>query len=128
MAKRPKQRRSLDEILQATSDSLFPAKLGKKQVKVDSKDVDGDTPLHVMVARGDRFACQALIEAGASVDAIGDMGQTPLHVAISCSYPEIVELLLDAGARTDIVSEFGESQLQKAKMKGGEIARLVARS
>ncbi|WP_211315749.1 ankyrin repeat domain-containing protein [Isoalcanivorax indicus] len=128
MAKRSKQRMTLEEILQATSDSLFPAERGKRLVAVNSTDVDGDTPLHVMAVRGDSFACQALVDAGADVNAIGDMGQTPLHVAISRGYIEIVELLLRAGARTDIQSEFGETQLEKAKKKGGEIARLVARA
>ena len=117
---------SLEEILQATSDVLFPADIGKRQVKIDSTDMDGDTPLHVMASRGDRFACQVLVDAGAEVNAVGDMGQTPLHVAISRGCIETVELLLRAGARTDIISEFGESQLEMARKKGGEIARLVA--
>jgi len=128
MAKRPKKRMDLEEILQATSDALFPAELGKKRIEVNSKDVDGDTPLHVMVSRGDSFACHALVDAGAEVNAVGDMGETPLHVAISQGYIEIVELLLNSGAKTDVRSEFGETQIDKARKKGGEVARLVLRA
>ena len=125
MAKRPKVRMSLEEILQSISVTLFPAEMGAARVHVCSRDVDGDTPLHVMAMRGDRYACQALVDAGADVDAVGDMGQTPLHIAITYDHIEIIDLLLRAGARTDIVSEFGETPLQKASNKGGEIARLV---
>lgn len=127
MAKRAKRRMTLEEILQATSDSLFPSELGSKPVLVNSKDSDGDTPLHVMAMRGDVFACQALVDAGAEINAIGDMGQTPLHVAISQGYVEIVELLLAAGAKTDIQSEFGETPAEKANKKGRDIGRLLAR-
>lgn len=125
MAKRSKVRASLEEILQSVSVTLFPAEMGAERVHVCSRDVDGDTPLHVMAMRGDRYACQILIDAGADLDAVGDMGLTPLHMAIAYDHIEILDLLLRAGARTDIISEFGETPFQKAISKGGEIARLV---
>ena len=78
----PKQRSSLEEILASTSDTLFPAELGEAPVAIDSADCDGDTPLHVMVWRKDRYAVDLLIEAGANVNAVGDMSETPLHVAV----------------------------------------------
>lgn len=57
-----KQRATLDEILASTSVILFPAALGKKRVTVDSRDCDGDTPLHVMVWQKNRYAVNLLIE------------------------------------------------------------------
>lgn len=78
----PKQRATLDEILAATSDILYPEDLGKRRVTIDSADRNGDTPLHVMVWRKDRYAVSLLIEKGADVNAIGDMSETPLHIAI----------------------------------------------
>lgn len=122
-----KKRRSLDEILQSTSDVLFPAEMGEKIVAVDSRDVCGDTPLHVMTWRSDRHAVKLLIEAGADVNAIGDMSEAPVHIAIRKGDKEIVDVLLSAGAATDIRSEFDETVLQAAEKVGGEMHKLVKR-
>jgi uncharacterized protein len=118
------QRRSLSEILQSTSDVLFPEQMGKAAVELDSKDVDGDTPLHVMVWRGDRDAVEVLIAAGARIDAVGDMGQTPLHVAVMRADEHISELLLRAGASPNIRSEFGDTPGELAESKGGTMQKL----
>ncbi|WP_338438814.1 ankyrin repeat domain-containing protein [Synechococcus elongatus] len=110
---------SLEEILQSCSDVLFPAEMGCRKVEIHSTDCDGDTPLHVMVRRADLPAVLALIEAGANVNAIGDMGETPLHIAVRQELEAIVKALLEAGANPDIKSEFGETpREQAAKLKG----------
>lgn len=128
MTQPTKQRQSLEEILQSTSDTLFPAGMGKTRVSVTSTDSDGDTPLHVMVWRGDRYAVDLLIPSGADVNAVGDMGQTPLHIAVSRGDEHIIESLLRAGARADIRSEFGKTALESAMDKGGAIRQLFRRS
>ncbi|QPH54853.1 ankyrin repeat domain-containing protein [Pontivivens ytuae] len=127
MAKRPKDRtwRSLDEVLQSTVDTLFPHKMGKHQVKVNSRDSCGDTPLHVIVRRGDLHGVRLLIEAGADVNAIGDMGETPLHVAVGQGSPDVVEALLRAGARDDIRSEFDDTPREKMEQFHPELKRLL---
>ncbi|MGH1460439.1 MAG: ankyrin repeat domain-containing protein [Neptuniibacter sp.] len=122
----PKKRLSLEEILASTSDTLFPAELGEKPVTIESTDCDGDTPLHVMVWRNDRYAVDALIEAGANIDAIGDMTQTPLHIAVGKEDLYIIEELLKAGAKTNIRSEFNETAYERALKKGGEIVKLFS--
>jgi ankyrin repeat protein len=119
-----RDQRTLEEILQSTSDVLFPAELGDRQVSLDSTDCDGDTPLHVLVWRKDRHAVDVLIAAGADVNAVGDMGETPLHVAVAQGDEAIIRSLLRAGARTDIRSEFGQTAAERAMAKGGGIARL----
>jgi ankyrin repeat protein len=111
----------LEEVLQSTSDVLFPAKMGKAKVKINSRDCDGDTPLHVMMWRSDHYGAELLINAGADINAVGDMGETPLHVAISKEDLFLIELLLRKGARTDIKSEFNETAQEKAKKKGKQI-------
>ena len=110
--------RTLNEVLKSTSDSLFPAELGKAEVRIDSADCDGETPLHVLIWRGDVEGALLLIENGANIDAIGDMGETPLHVAISKNEKRVIDALLEVGARTDIVSEFGQTQAEKARQYG----------
>jgi uncharacterized protein len=119
-----KGRRSLDEILRSTSDVLFPGEMGQRVVEVNSHDVDGDTPLHVMTWRGDCYAVRLLIEAGAAIDAIGDMGQTPLHVAVMREDESIAELLLRAGASPDVRSDFGDTPRELAEKQDGSMLRL----
>jgi len=125
MSNKAKGRRSLKEILQSASDVLFPAELGKKQVEINSKDCEGDTPLHIMAWRKDRYAVDMLIKSGADVKAIGDMGETPLHVAILQEDERIIVSLLKAGARFDIPSEFNETAFERAVKKGGSIKKLL---
>ena len=74
--------RTLNEVLRSKSDNLFPAELGEAPVYIDSTDCDGDTPLHVLIWRGDTDGALLLIKHGAPINAIGDMGETPLHIAI----------------------------------------------
>ena len=123
----PKLRATLEEILASTSDVIFPAELGGHPVAIDSTDCDGDTPLHVMVRRKDRYAVNQLIQAGANVDAVGDMSETPLHVAVGQGDLPIIEALLKAGAKTNIRSEFNETAAERAEKMEGEIAKLFSR-
>jgi len=120
-----KERKSLEEILQSVSDVMFPAELGEKQVFVDSRDVEGDTPLHVMTWREDFYGAKVLIDAGADVNAVGDMGETPLHVALTNKNEELTELLLKSGANPDIRSEFEETAREKAEVLGGVFKKLM---
>ena len=118
-----KNERTLEDILQSTSETLFPAEMGKKVVKLNSKDSDGDTPLHIMAGRNDKDAVERLVEAGANIDATGDMGETPLHVALRTESIRSIEALLFSGARTNIKNEFGESAQEVMKRKGGNIEK-----
>lgn len=127
MPKRPKKRMSLAQILASCSDTLFPAEMGKAPVTVDSRDVDGDTPLHVMVRRGDAYAVRQLIEAGADVQAVGDMSETPLHIALRLPDLTIAAALLAAGASVTPISEFGQSPQDIATERGGDALKLVKR-
>ncbi len=124
MSKRPKKRASLAEILASCSDTLFPAELGAAPVSVDSRDVDGDTPLHVMLWRGDVHAVIALIDAGADVNAVGDMSETPLHIAVRNEDVAGIEALLHAGADPDRMSEFGETPKMMADQASAPVRRL----
>lgn len=110
--------RTLREVLQSTSAALFPASLGNAAVEIDSTDSDGDTPLHVLIRRGETDGALLLIQSGAPINAVGDMGETPLHVAVAKSNATVVRALLAKGARSDIVSEFGETARQKAAKVG----------
>ena len=123
MSKKPKTREMLEEILASCSDTLFPEQMGQAAVNIDSCDVDGDTPLHVMLWRNNTYGALSLIEAGADVNAVGDMSETPLHVAVRKANIEVIEALLKRGARLTARSEFGNTPLQMAENAGGEIKR-----
>jgi uncharacterized protein len=116
--------RRLEDVLQSTSDVLFPEQLGEKQVDISSRGLEGDSPLHVLVWRKDVFGAQLVVTAGADVDAIGDMGETPLHVAVAQRCLPLIEMLLRAGARADIRSEFGLTASEMADTAGGDIGLL----
>ncbi len=128
MPRREKKRATLEEILASTSDALFPADLGKRAVSLSSQDCDGDTPLHVMVWRKDAYAVKVLVDAGANIDAPGDMGETPLHIAVSQKCPEVIQILLDAGAKTNIRSEFNVTAAERAAKEGREILKLFRKN
>ncbi len=116
--------RKIEDILQSTSDSLFPDELGKAKVSIDSTDCDGDTPLHVLIWRDDTEGSLYLIAHGAPIDAVGDMGETPLHVAISRKNTKAIKALLEAGARTDCISECGQTAKAKAIQYGVQLENL----
>jgi hypothetical protein len=119
---------SLHELLQSTSDSLFPAELGDREVALDSHDCVGDTPLHVLLWRRDVRGVRMLVAAGADVNAIGDMSETPLHIAVRGGLVEAVATLLAAGADPDIRSEFGETPRECAYKSGDEMADCFKRA
>ncbi len=126
MSKRLKQRQSLEEILASCSDTLFPAQMGKAKIEVNSVDVDGDTPLHVLTRRGNTYGIKLLLEAGAYVNALGDMSETPLHIAMRQGDAEVIALLLGCGADPDIMSEFDQTPRSIAQEHGGDIRRLLS--
>ena len=89
-----------------------------------SVDCDGDTPLHVMLRRNDIGAVLALIEAGAKVNAPGDMAETPLHIAVRQQNLQAADALLRAGADPDAISEFGESPRRMAAERAPKLRKL----
>jgi len=113
--------KTLEQVLASTSDVLFPSELGDAPVTLTSRSSEGDTALHVVAWRRDHDAARILIQAGADVNALGDMGETPLHVAVAKQNPEMVSLLLENGARDDLVSEFGATARQAAESRGGPV-------
>ena len=60
---------------------------------------DGMSALHWAAERGDAGMTEALVHAGATVEAVTRIGQyTPLHVATTAGQASVVELLLEFGA------------------------------
>lgn len=60
--------------------------------------VGGMTPLHMSARRGTPRIAEALLDAGADVDARDKNGETPLRRAVNCGQESVVSLLLKRGA------------------------------
>ena len=113
--------RKLYELLQSTSDMLFPAEIGSAVVTLDSQSCDGDTPLHVFIWRGDTDAVRLLLAAGPTVDAVGDMGQTPLTLSVMRKEIPIARMLIAAGASPDGIAGFWPAMLTVCGVLSGII-------
>lgn len=77
-------------------------------------DLDGNTPLHRAVRRGDKDLAGAIIERGARADAVNKQGKTPLHCAAENGFCEIIQLLVQHHVYIDALDMFGQSPLLRA--------------
>jgi len=110
---------TLEQCLRHSADALFPDQTrAPKAVTVHSRSRDGDTPLHIAALWGDRHSAWVLLEAGAVIDAKGDMSCTPLYYAVMKGYVQVAELLLQHGADPDAESELDFSPRSLAAQKG----------
>lgn len=67
---------------------------------IDSRDHDGNAPLHIAVAHGHRRVARMLIDHGANVNAVNNTGETPLAIALRLENPDLIRLLKRNGATT----------------------------
>ncbi len=74
-------------------------KLLSKGVKVDAKDIDGDSALSYAAAEGHISIIKALIAAGANVNSRSKYGETPLKWAIKNEHKEAAAVLKQVGGK-----------------------------
>lgn len=95
----------------------------------NKRDSQNKTPLHRAVERQDTIDVQALLEAGAGVNARDDDGCTPLHYASQgiLRKPAIVQALIQAGADVTIMNPKNEIPLKLATKSPGsqEVIKLL---
>jgi len=90
---------------------------------VNERGEDGLTPLMVAARLGRRDVVEALIAAGADVQARDELGLTPLFHAChdpqaDCGHPDVVEALLAAGADREARIGYGVRPLMFAAGHG----------
>jgi hypothetical protein len=69
-----------------------------KGIEIESKDVDGDTPLMNAAGCGHVDVCKVLLDHGAKIESKSNGGFTPLHFACQLGHLSVVSLLIDRGA------------------------------
>ena len=93
-----------------------------------SYSADGWTPLHLAAFFGSRSAAEALIAAGAKLNARSRnaMQNAPLHAAAAGKSLEVARLLLASGADVNAIQEGGWTALHAAAQNGDtEMALLL---
>ena len=82
-------------------------------VDVNSRDADGMTGLHWVASRGGLAAAEALVAAGADVNAATTKEEwTPLHWAARAGREDIARVLLMSGAAVAVRNAAGRTPLQ----------------
>lgn len=70
--------------------------------KVNARDYNGATPLHLAIGEGSKDVAELLLARGPVINAKDNEGTAPLHWAAWWGRKEAAELLLDKGAQVDI--------------------------
>jgi ankyrin repeat protein len=73
----------------------------EREVDINARDADNDTPLHIAAFKGNVDVVRLLIERGAEVDSRDKMGNTPLHRSSQSGHLEVSRILLDHGANVN---------------------------
>ena len=104
-------RQDVEKILKATPQAR------------DARTPLGITPLHYAAMNGDSGPLQALLAAGAPVNARDGEGRTPLHMAAFSTRTANGKLLLQAGADPTLKTDAGRAALSIArKVRPDELA------
>jgi ankyrin repeat protein len=85
-------------------DDGIPRLLIAEGARLEARDEEGRTPLHLAVRESEKIA-GILMDAGAEIEARDDAGWTPLHHAVEKGWDGMVSLLLARGA--DVNAECG---------------------
>ncbi|OTF83170.1 hypothetical protein BLA29_007085, partial [Euroglyphus maynei] len=78
--------------------------LAENGCDLSAKDFNGNTALHIMIAKSDLNCTLSLLSNGADVNAIGSDGNSPLHLAVKIDNPTIVQALIVFGAKVNIIN------------------------
>jgi ankyrin repeat protein len=81
---------------------------------VNSKDSNGETPLHIAAAKGYKDVAELLLANKADVNAKDSTDETPLHDAATDGHKEVVKLLLANRADVNAKDNDGLTPLHEA--------------
>merc|ERR550532_1995898 len=90
---------------------LWPNKWPHPTAHLNSKNLDGDTPLIIATREGQVDNIEALLGQNVDVNIANNKGDTPLINAAEKGQRTIVEQLLIRGASVDVSNEKGDTPL-----------------
>jgi ankyrin repeat protein len=73
------------------------------------------TPLHMSARRGTIAIAEALLDAGADIEAKDKKGETPLRRAVNCGHDRMARLLVARGANPQSKDSIGRSPIDAAR-------------
>lgn len=83
-----------------------------------SDDQQGQTPLVMVISRGDMTVFNFLVDKGASLTAFGTDSQTPIHAAAAQRSVDMVNRLLSKGVDVNLRGGTGDTPLHAAAASG----------
>jgi hypothetical protein len=92
--------------------------LSIRNINVNVKDVNGETPLHYAAANSHVEIARLLLQNGADVNAKDRWDRTPLHIAAFRGHVDILHLLVENGADLEAQDNEGWRALHSAALFG----------
>lgn len=89
--------------------------VGQDRKVIQQKDKAGNLPLHLAALKADVEIMQALLKAGAGVNAKGFDDMTPLHYAAKANSEQACRLLLENGADRSALNALSQTPAKLAK-------------
>ena len=102
----------------AKGDAAAVARLVAGKVALDARDAQGQTALLLAVAGGHTAAANALIDAGADINAVAHNMDTPWLLAGARGRAEILQHMIPRGPDLSLRNRFGGSALIPACERG----------
>ena len=118
----------LDELLKHDyNEEILENSILSKNVNINNKNKDGDTPLHICLIKSKFKSAYWLISHGASTKIYNNNQQRSIDIAIEQNHPQILKAILETG-EIDInkKDEFGRILLQDAVVLGyNDMAKIL---
>ena len=109
---------TLKEVLADAAAS--PGFEGFSEVGVNSRGINGESPLHWMATLGDAEGIHLLVSEGANVNATDGEGNSPLHEAVAMRQTAAAQALVAHGADARLKNAVGKTPRDIAVSGGFE--------